>query len=226
MSSKPRKSAAGAPAASTYDDSALLGVYRPAAPVFVRAHGSTLYDERGRAYIDFASGIGVNALGYGDEGVAEALGLAVASGLVHLSNLYRTRPAAELAAELVRHSFANKVFFCNSGAEANEGAFKFARRWARQTGGPGKFEIVALQGAFHGRLFGSLAATDRPAFQQPFEPLMPGVKFTRRPRATPSPPRRRRPSSPSRSRARAAFILCRRRLRVCCASSRTRRTLC
>ncbi len=179
MSAKPRKSPAerAAGSAAAYDDRALLGVYRPGGPVFVRAHGSRLFAEDGKEYLDFASGIGVNALGYGDEGVAEAFGLAVASGLIHLSNLYRTRPAAELAAELVKHSFADKVFFCNSGAEANEGAFKFARRWARQTGGPGKFEIVALQGAFHGRLFGSLAATDRPAFQQPFEPLMPGVKF-------------------------------------------------
>lgn len=160
-----------------FDDSALLGVYKPAAPVFVSGHGARLLAEDGREYLDFTSGIGVNALGYGDEGVAEAFAVAVASGLFHTSNLYRTRPAAELAGELVRLSFADKVFFCNSGAEANEGAFKFARKWARQQGGPGKNEIIALRNSFHGRLFGTLAATDRPAYQDPFQPLMPGVTF-------------------------------------------------
>src|SRR5690606_4518432 len=102
---------------------------------------------------------------------------AVATGVVHTSNLFRTRPAAELAEELVSRSFADRVFFCNSGAEANEAAFKFARRWARERGGADKHEIVALRGSFHGRLFGTLAATDRPAYQEPFTPLMPGVRF-------------------------------------------------
>src|SRR5512141_1544161 len=152
--------AQGAKGVAPFDDSALLGVYRPAAPIFVGGRGSRLIAEDGHEYLDFASGIAVNALGYGDEGIAEAFAIGVASGLVHVSNLFRTRPAAELAAELVRLSFADRVFFCNSGAEANEGAFKFARKWARQHGGPGKHEIVALSNGFHGRLFGSLAATD------------------------------------------------------------------
>jgi acetylornithine/N-succinyldiaminopimelate aminotransferase len=156
---------------------ALLGVYRSAAPLFVGAHGCWLVDETGKRYLDFSSGIGVNALGYGDAGVTRALARAAATGLIHTSNLFRTAPAAELAAELVAHSFADHVFFCNSGAEANEGAFKFARRWARAQGGAAKHEIVALRGAFHGRLFGALAATDRPSLQKPFEPLMPGVRF-------------------------------------------------
>lgn len=159
------------------DSSALLGIYKPAEPVFVGGRGARLFAEDGSEYLDFASGIGVNALGYGDEGVAEAFALGVASGLIHASNLYRTRPAAELATELVKLSFADKVFFCNSGAEANEAAFKFARKFGRQTGGPGKNEIVALRNSFHGRLFGTLAATDRPAYQEPFQPLMPGVRF-------------------------------------------------
>ncbi|HET9982639.1 MAG TPA: acetylornithine/succinylornithine family transaminase [Longimicrobiales bacterium] len=160
-----------------YDDSALLGVYKPAAPVFVAGRGSRLIDADGREYLDFTSGIGVNALGYGDDGIAEALAVTAASGLLHASNLFRTEPAAELARELASRSFASKVFFCNSGAEANEAAFKFARRWAGVAGGEAKHEIVALHGSFHGRLFGSLAATDRPAYQQPFRPLMPGVRF-------------------------------------------------
>jgi acetylornithine/N-succinyldiaminopimelate aminotransferase len=123
------------------------------------------------------SGIGVNALGYGSATITGAIEQALASGLVHLSNLYRTEPAAALAAALVERSFADRVFFCNSGAEANEAAFKFARRWARPRGGDAKHEIVALRNSFHGRLFGALAATDRPAMQAPFTPLMPGVRF-------------------------------------------------
>lgn len=157
--------------------SALLGVYRPAAPLFVGARGCWLFDDTGKRYLDFAGGIGVNALGYADAGIAHALARAAATGLIHTSNLFRTEPAAELAQELVARSFAARVFFCNSGAEANEAAFKFARRWARAESGAAKHEIVALRGAFHGRLFGALAATDRPALQEPFEPLMPGVRF-------------------------------------------------
>jgi predicted acetylornithine/succinylornithine family transaminase len=157
--------------------SPVLATYRQAPPLFVRAAGCRMYDDAGAAYLDFASGIGVNALGYGDAGVTAAVEAALATGLVHTSNLYRTAPAVALAAELVRGSFADRVFFCNSGAEANEAAFKFARRWARAAGGAAKHEIVALRGAFHGRLFGSLAATDRRALQEPFEPLMPGVRF-------------------------------------------------
>lgn len=156
---------------------ALLGTYRPAAPLFVRAHGVHVYDEAGRAYLDFVSGIGVNALGYDSDTVNAAVTQALATGLVHLSNLYRTEPAAALAQLLVDASFADRAFFCNSGAEANEAAFKFARRWARTRGGPDKHEIVALRNSFHGRLFGALAATDRPAMQAPFTPLMPGVRF-------------------------------------------------
>lgn len=133
--------------------------------------------EDGREYLDFTSGIAVNAFGYDDSGVADVIRTALSTGLIHTSNLFRTGPAEALAGELVRRSFADRVFFCNSGAEANEAAFKFARRWARGLGGSMKHEIVALQGSFHGRLFGSLAATDRPSYREPFEPLMPGVRF-------------------------------------------------
>jgi acetylornithine/succinyldiaminopimelate/putrescine aminotransferase len=104
---------------------------------------------------------------------------AAADGLVHLSNLYETPPAPRLATALVERSFADKVFFCNSGAEANEGAFKFARRWAR-TVGEVKHEIVALRGAFHGRLFATLAATDRPGYRIPFRPLAAGISISER----------------------------------------------
>jgi len=156
---------------------ALLGVYRRVGAPIVSGHGSRLVMEDGREVLDFVSGIAVNALGYGDPGIAAAISEVVATGVLHTSNLYRTIPGEKLAEELVRLSFADKVFYCNSGAEANEGAFKFARRWARSVGGAAKHEIVAIRGSFHGRLFGTLAATDRPAYREPFEPLSPGFHF-------------------------------------------------
>lgn len=155
----------------------LLGVYRPAEPVFVAGEGSSLITEDGECYLDFTSGIAVNALGYGDEDLSAAIREALDSGVIHTSNLFQTRPGAELARWLTDHSFAERVFFCNSGAEANEGAFKFARRWAREAGGDAKVEIIAFRGGFHGRTFGALAATDRPALQEPFLPLVPGFHF-------------------------------------------------
>src|SRR5881275_934104 len=109
---------------------AVLYTYKRAPGEIVRGEGVFLFDAEGKKYLDFVSGIAVNALGYADPGLVEALH-AAADGLVHVSNLYETSPAPRLAAALVERSFADKVFFCNSGAEANEGAFKFARRWAR-----------------------------------------------------------------------------------------------
>jgi acetylornithine/N-succinyldiaminopimelate aminotransferase len=158
---------------------AILGTYKRAPVEFTHGSGVYLYDATGRRYLDFVSGIAVNALGYADPGLQAAMHHA-ADGLVHVSNLYASAPGRELAARLVERSFASKVFFCNSGAEANEGAFKFARRWARTIGGPSKHEIVALRGSFHGRLFASLAATDRPAYRLPFRPLTPGVTIVER----------------------------------------------
>ncbi len=161
-------------------ESDLLGTYRRAPMTFLRGAGVELFDEQGKAYLDFASGIAVNALGHGDAGIKDAMERAMASGLIHVSNLYRTEPAERLASSLVARSFASKVFLCNSGAEANEGAFKFARKWARTTGSDRKTGIVALRGAFHGRLFASLAATDRPSYRAPFEPLAGGVSIHER----------------------------------------------
>lgn len=159
-------------------ESAILGTYKRAPVEFVRGSGVHLYDAEDKGYLDFVSGIAVNALGYDDAGLKAAMH-AAADGLVHTSNLYSTAPGERLAAALVAKSFADKVFFCNSGAEANEGAFKIARRWAREQG-EAKHEIVALRGAFHGRLFATLAATDRPAYRLPFRPLTPGVSIFER----------------------------------------------
>src|SRR5213592_4512107 len=133
------------------------------------AKGPSSSPRTGR-YLDFVAGIAVNALGYNSPVVREAVLRALDSGLIHVSNLYRTEPGERLAAELTK-SFNGQAFFCNSGAEANEGAFKFARKWSKKT------DIVAFTGSFHGRLFASLAATDRPDYRRPFEPLLAGVQI-------------------------------------------------
>ena len=159
---------------------ALLGLYRRAPMELVRADGVRLYDADGRAWLDFAAGIAVNSLGYNDAGVKQALLEAIETGLIHTSNLFRTGPGERLADKLVAASFADKVFYCNSGAEANEGAFKMARRWGKLAGGVAKHEIISLRGAFHGRLFGTVAATDRPQYRNPFRPLAGGIHIHER----------------------------------------------
>jgi acetylornithine/N-succinyldiaminopimelate aminotransferase len=154
--------------------SALLDVYARVGPLFVAGDGAELVAEDGARYLDFVAGIAVNALGYNHPVVRGAIERGLSSGLIHVSNLYRTEGSERLAAELVTRSFADRAFFCNSGAEANEAAFKFARKWA------GKAEIVAFSGSFHGRLFATLAATDRPDYRKPFEPLVPGIRIVPR----------------------------------------------
>lgn len=158
---------------------ALLGTYRRAPMEFVRGAGVELFDADGKAYLDLVAGIAVNALGYADAGLDQAMRRAMERGVLHVSNLYRTSPGERLSTKLVDSSFADRVFFCNSGAEANEGAFKVARRWARAQS-PAKHEIIALRGAFHGRLFGTLAATDRPQYRMPFRPLAGGISIVER----------------------------------------------
>jgi predicted acetylornithine/succinylornithine family transaminase len=156
---------------------ALLPVYKSLPVDIVSGQGCYLVTEDGRRLLDFTSGIGVNAFGYGDAETAAAIAAALTNGVLHTSNIFRTRPARQLAERLVELSCADQVFFCNSGGEANEGALKFARRYAGSVGGTQKHEVIALKGAFHGRLFGTMAATDRPAFRTQFEPVMPGVRF-------------------------------------------------
>ncbi len=159
---------------------ALLGLYRRAPMELVRADGVRLYGAEGTAWLDFAAGIAVNALGYNDAGVKQAMLEALDTGLIHVSNLFRTEPGERLADKLVAASFADRVFFCNSGAEANEGAFKLARKWGKTEGGVGKHEIISLRGAFHGRLFGTVAATDRPQYRHAFRPLAGGIHIHER----------------------------------------------
>ena len=156
---------------ATSTASALLGVYARVGPAFVAGEGCELIAADATRYLDFVAGIAVNALGYNHPAIRDAVARGLESGLIHVSNLYHTEPGERLAEFLVERSFAQQVFFCNSGAEANEGAFKFARKWS------GKPGIVAFSGSFHGRLFASLAATDRPDYRRPFEPLTPGVSI-------------------------------------------------
>ena len=155
----------------------VLGVYSRPPFVLARGQGSTVYDSEGKAYLDCVAGIAVSVLGYSDPGVNQAIAEAAETGMLHVSNLYHTEPHARLAKQLCETSFADKVHFSLTGADANEGAFKFARRYAREQGHEDKYEILAFSNAFHGRLFGSLAATPREKYQQPFQPLMPGVRF-------------------------------------------------
>ncbi len=142
----------------------LAGTYVRPDVLFVAGEGAWLVDSTGVRHLDMTSGIAVTALGHG--GIREPL-RAAAEGLVHTSNLYHTQPPIELATALVERSFASRVFFANSGAEANEAAIKFARL----RGGPQRREILYAGGAFHGRTMGALAATDRPDHREPFTPL-------------------------------------------------------
>jgi predicted acetylornithine/succinylornithine family transaminase len=152
--------------------SALLPVYDRDL-VIVSGKGARLTDANGRTYLDFAAGIGVNGLGYGDRKVVAAI-RKQAGKLVHASNLYYSQPVQALADRLASLAFPAKVFFSNSGTEAVEAAMKFARR----IGGPtGRTEFVAFERAFHGRTLGALSMTWTEKYRAPFEPLLPGVRF-------------------------------------------------
>ncbi|MEZ4673584.1 MAG: acetylornithine/succinylornithine family transaminase [Caldilineaceae bacterium] len=155
----------------------VLGVYSRPPFVLAGGKGCTLTDTDGKEYLDCVSGIAVNALGYDDPGINQAIQEAAGTGMLHVSNLYHTAPHAKLAKLLCETSFADKVHFSLTGADANEGAFKFARRYAREHGHNDKYHILAFTNAFHGRLFASLAATPRPQYQEPFAPLVPGIRF-------------------------------------------------
>jgi acetylornithine/N-succinyldiaminopimelate aminotransferase len=144
--------------------------------VLARGEGVWLYDTEGRQYLDAGSGIAVNALGYRHQTIVDAIRQA-AEGLMHVSNLYHTAPHALLARDLCQSSFADRAFFCNSGAEANEGALKFARKWARANGHTDKTGFVAFSGSFHGRTMGALAITSTEKYRTPFEPLIGDVTF-------------------------------------------------
>jgi acetylornithine/N-succinyldiaminopimelate aminotransferase len=152
----------------------IVQTYKRGPMVLSHGQGMALWDTDGKEYLDFMAGIAVNALGHSDPGIVAAI-TAQAGKLIHASNLYYTVPQVQLAEKLTANSFADKVFFTNSGTEANEGAIKFARKFARINGGEDKTEIVCFDHAFHGRTMGSLALTPKEIYQAPFRPLMPGA---------------------------------------------------
>ncbi|HEC24817.1 MAG TPA: aspartate aminotransferase family protein [bacterium] len=138
----------------------------------VKGEGCILYDENGKSYIDFASGIAVNSLGYNNPALNAAL-IDQLGKLIHVSNYFYTEPQAFLAEKLCKNSFADKVFFCNSGAESIEGAIKLARIYAKKFSKRG-YKIISMKNSFHGRTFGALSATGQDKYHRGFEPLLDG----------------------------------------------------
>jgi len=143
---------------------------------FVKGKGCRLWDDAGKEYLDFLAGIAVCSLGHCHEEITRAL-CTQADTLVHVSNLFYTRPQVELARELTRLSFADKVFFSNSGAEANEAAIKLARKYSNDRHGPGRFHIITMKNSFHGRTLATLSATGQEKVHKGFEPLVEGFTF-------------------------------------------------
>ena len=159
-------------------DDSLLHVYNRFPVVFDYGKGVYLYDNCDEAYLDFASGIGVMALGYGNETFEESLYSQI-KRITHTSNLYYNMPMIEAAEKLCKASGMDKVFFTNSGAEAIEGALKTAKKYAYLKRGAGDYEIIAMENSFHGRTVGSLSVTGTDHYREPFYPLMSGVKFAK-----------------------------------------------
>jgi len=152
-----------------------LGIYARQPVAFVRGLGCELWDADGKRYLDFFAGVAVNNLGHCHPAVVEAV-RRQAGELLHVSNHYHTAVEGELASLLVEHSFAERAFLCNSGAEANEAAMKLARRWGSRDGG-GRFEILSTHGSFHGRTFATVTATGQEKYHQGFLPLLPGIRL-------------------------------------------------
>jgi acetylornithine aminotransferase len=154
----------------------LMNTYQRQPLSIARGRGARVYDLEGREYIDFVGGIAVNLLGHGHPDLILAIQKQLMH-LIHTSNLYFTEPQVNLARMLVDHSFAGKVFFCNSGAEANEAAIKLARRYAHEKYGPDRYEIITMTNSFHGRTMATLTATGQEKVQKGFEPLVPGFSY-------------------------------------------------
>ena len=149
----------------------IMNTYKRFPIALKSGQGVILYDYDGNEYLDFLAGISVNALGYNNPVIVKAV-RELAEGLFHTSNLFYTLNQSKLAELLVENSDLDKAFFCNSGAEANEGAIKLARKW-----GKGRYEIIAMENSFHGRTMGALSATGQTKYQKGFEPSLTGFKF-------------------------------------------------
>ncbi|MBU0534285.1 MAG: aspartate aminotransferase family protein [Candidatus Omnitrophica bacterium] len=153
------------------DQKYIIPTYAGKTIAFSHGKGCKIWDVEGKEYIDFLSGIAVSGLGHSHPKLVEAI-KEQAEKLIHTSNLYLIPNQIELASILVENSFPGKCFFCNSGAEANEAAIKFARKY-----GQGRYEIITMSGSFHGRTYGALTATGQDKFHKGFEPLLPGFKY-------------------------------------------------
>ena len=157
----------------TLDSQHFLQVFGERAPVcFVRGEGSTLYDQDGKAYTDLFAGIAVNSLGYNHPAITDAIIAQAKAGVLHTSNIYYVEPQAQLAALLCKHTFADRVFFSNSGAEANEGAMKLACKYFYAQGSK-RYKIISADHSFHGRTLATVAATGHDYYQEPFRALLP-----------------------------------------------------
>ncbi|MEO5365143.1 MAG: aspartate aminotransferase family protein [Magnetococcus sp. WYHC-3] len=155
---------------------ALMTTYGRFPVAFVRGQGTLLWDDRGRQYLDFLSGLGVHALGHCPPTVVAAL-QRQAESLMHVSNLYRAPWQEQLARRLTATCFADQAFFANSGAEANEAAIKLTRKYMKDHGHPGRFEIITMQNSFHGRTLATLAASGQYKVHAGYDPLPPGFRY-------------------------------------------------
>lgn len=142
---------------------------------FERGEGVYLWDSNGKKYLDFVAGIAVNSLGCANEKLVKAIS-EQAGKLIHVSNLYYTKPQIELAEKLVKYSDFDKVFFCNSGAESNEAALKLCRKYAVMKNKPGR-EIITMVHSFHGRTYGAVTATGQDKYHKGLDPLLPDIKY-------------------------------------------------
>lgn len=162
--------------AQALDRQYVMGTYARQPVVFVRGEGARLWDSEGKEYLDFLAGIAVVGVGHCHPKVADAIAKQ-AHTLMHVSNLYHNPHQARLAQKLCQLTEMEKIFFCNSGAEANECALKIARKWGKEVRGAECYEIITFLGSFHGRTMGTVAATAQPKYQQPFAPLVPGFHY-------------------------------------------------
>ena len=151
----------------------VMNTYNRFPIVLERGDGMYVYDENGKKYLDFVAGIAVNSLGHNHKKLTEAISNQ-AKTLIHCSNLYYTKPQISLASKLVENSDFDKVFFCNSGAEAIEAALKVSRKYGSKTN---RYEIITMKNSFHGRTFGAVTATGQPHYQEGLGELLPGIKY-------------------------------------------------
>jgi len=157
-------------------DENIMNTYKRFPIVLVKGSGVKVWDVNSKEYLDFVAGIAVCNLGHSHPQVIAAIKEQL-ENLTHVSNLYYTEPQAQLAHLLVENSFADKVFFCNSGAEANEAAIKLARKYAHENMGPDKFELITMKDSFHGRTMATITATGQEKFQFGFTPLLDGFTY-------------------------------------------------